>query len=94
MDATPNKAPRPLGLLAELTHRCPLGCPYCSNPLALEGRRKASANPWRATGLEWSTASPPPKHNFERTPRVSDEPYRYDPERGTFVTQEGTSHAE
>src|ERR1044072_358186 len=38
MDATPTKAPRPLGLLAELTHRCPLGCPYCSNPLALEGR--------------------------------------------------------
>lgn len=31
--------PRPLGLLAELTHRCPLGCPYCSNPLALEGRQ-------------------------------------------------------
>ena len=29
---------KPLGLLAELTHRCPLGCPYCSNPLALEGR--------------------------------------------------------
>ncbi len=28
----------PLGLLAELTHRCPLGCPYCSNPLALEQR--------------------------------------------------------
>src|SRR3954469_15770590 len=27
---------KPLGLLAELTHRCPLGCPYCSNPLALE----------------------------------------------------------
>ena len=30
--------PRPIGLLAELTHRCPLGCPYCSNPLALEPR--------------------------------------------------------
>ena len=29
---------KPLGLLAELTHRCPLGCPYCSNPLALEPR--------------------------------------------------------
>jgi len=29
---------RPLGLLAELTHRCPLGCPYCSNPLALDPR--------------------------------------------------------
>jgi pyrroloquinoline quinone biosynthesis protein E len=25
----------PLGLLAELTHRCPLRCPYCSNPLEL-----------------------------------------------------------
>ena len=30
--------PHPLGLLAELTHRCPLGCPYCSNPIALELR--------------------------------------------------------
>src|SRR5260221_11481067 len=29
---------RPLGLLSELTHGCPLGCPYCSNPLALEPR--------------------------------------------------------
>ena len=26
----------PVSLLAELTHRCPLQCPYCSNPLALE----------------------------------------------------------
>jgi pyrroloquinoline quinone biosynthesis protein E len=25
-----------MGLIAELTHRCPLQCPYCSNPLALE----------------------------------------------------------
>jgi pyrroloquinoline quinone biosynthesis protein E len=25
----------PLGLLAELTHRCPLHCAYCSNPLRL-----------------------------------------------------------
>ena len=25
----------PLGLIAELTHRCPLQCPYCSNPLDL-----------------------------------------------------------
>jgi PqqA peptide cyclase len=30
------RLPAPAGLLAELTHRCPLGCPYCSNPLALE----------------------------------------------------------
>jgi PqqA peptide cyclase len=26
----------PLALLAELSHRCPLRCPYCSNPLELE----------------------------------------------------------
>src|SRR4051794_9678170 len=31
-------APAPLGLLAELTHRCPLACPYCSNPLDLDRR--------------------------------------------------------
>lgn len=31
----PPPAP-PMGLLAELTHRCPLQCPYCSNPLELE----------------------------------------------------------
>src|SRR5712692_10247966 len=30
--------PKPLGLLAELTHRCPLGCPYCSNPLKHDPR--------------------------------------------------------
>jgi PqqA peptide cyclase len=28
-------AERPTTLLAELTHRCPLRCPYCSNPLDL-----------------------------------------------------------
>lgn len=38
--AEPGAAPlyTPLGLLAELTHRCPLGCPYCSNPLAFDAR--------------------------------------------------------
>lgn len=25
----------PIGMLAELTHRCPLQCPYCSNPAKL-----------------------------------------------------------
>src|SRR6478752_2063331 len=30
--------PAPIGLLAELTHRCPLRCPYCSNPLELDRR--------------------------------------------------------
>jgi PqqA peptide cyclase len=27
--------PRPYGLLAEITYRCPLHCPYCSNPVAV-----------------------------------------------------------
>ena len=26
----------PIGMLAELTHRCPLQCPYCSNPVKLD----------------------------------------------------------
>ncbi len=26
----------PIAMLAELTHRCPLSCPYCSNPIELE----------------------------------------------------------
>lgn len=31
--------PRPLALIAELTYRCPLRCPYCSNPLELDRYR-------------------------------------------------------
>ena len=31
-----NQILRPIGLLAELTHRCPLQCPYCSNPIDLD----------------------------------------------------------
>ena len=27
--------PAPIAMLAELTHRCPLSCPYCSNPMEL-----------------------------------------------------------
>ena len=34
----PSRPAPPVGLLAELTHRCPLGCPYCSNPTELESR--------------------------------------------------------
>src|SRR5258708_37394642 len=30
---------KPYALLAELTYACPLHCPYCSNPLALDGYR-------------------------------------------------------
>src|SRR5215470_3666673 len=33
-------APTPLALVAELTHRCPLHCVYCSNPLELTRREQ------------------------------------------------------
>ncbi len=45
----------------------------------LHGRR-ASANPWGATGLEWQTPSPPPEHNFEEIPHVDTSPYNYETE--------------
>jgi hypothetical protein len=40
----------PVGLLAELTHRCPLQCSYCSNPLELERVNK------ELTTEEWCSA--------------------------------------
>jgi pyrroloquinoline quinone biosynthesis protein E len=42
MATPPNPAipPGPLALIAELTHRCPLHCVYCSNPLELTAREK------------------------------------------------------
>ena len=40
-------APAPIAMLAELTHRCPLACPYCSNPLELEGvKTELSTQEW------------------------------------------------
>jgi len=39
---------------------------------------KASDNPWEATTLEWTTATPPPHDNFGgRTPVVNHGPYEY-----------------
>jgi cytochrome c oxidase subunit 1 len=39
--------------------------------------KRAGSNPWKATGLEWTTASPPPPDNFAVTPTVTEEPYQY-----------------
>jgi pyrroloquinoline quinone biosynthesis protein E len=37
----------PLALIAELTHRCPLHCVYCSNPLELQSRaNELSTEDW------------------------------------------------
>ena len=39
----------PIGILAELTHRCPLQCPYCSNPLELlKGNRELDTASWQS----------------------------------------------
>ncbi|MCO5064798.1 MAG: pyrroloquinoline quinone biosynthesis protein PqqE [Rhizobiaceae bacterium] len=37
----------PIGILAELTHRCPLQCAYCSNPLELlKANRELDTRQW------------------------------------------------
>ncbi len=37
-----------MGLVAELTHRCPLQCAYCSNPLALDDpKAELTTEEWR-----------------------------------------------
>jgi cytochrome c oxidase subunit 1 len=55
----------------------------------------AGDNPWGATGLEWQTPSPPPEHNFDVTPIVTEPPYNYptadspfadEPRKGVAVT--------
>ncbi|MEU3338008.1 pyrroloquinoline quinone biosynthesis protein PqqE [Streptomyces sp. NPDC002144] len=50
LPSTPRSSPSPSppwALLAELTHGCPLHCPYCSNPLELVRRsRELSAGEW------------------------------------------------
>jgi cytochrome c oxidase subunit 1 len=40
--------------------------------------KRAESNPWQATGLEWTTASPPPRDNFTTVPVVTSAPHQYD----------------
>jgi PqqA peptide cyclase len=39
-------APRPYALLAEITYRCPLHCPYCSNPTRTRSDQELTTNEW------------------------------------------------
>jgi cytochrome c oxidase subunit I len=44
---------------------------------SLRKPKDAGANPWKATGLEWTTQSPPLTENFTEVPTVTEEPYTY-----------------
>jgi len=55
--------------------------------------RPAGNNPFKATGLEWQTQSPPHPHNFETTPAVYFGPYEYGVENGLSIfTNENGDH--
>ena len=49
--STPEKKSKtliPYAMLCELTHRCPLSCPYCSNPVELELKsNETSTDLWK-----------------------------------------------
>lgn len=45
---------------------------------SLKYGKRAGPNYWKATGLEWTTQSPPETENFETTPEVVSEPYAYE----------------
>jgi cytochrome c oxidase subunit 1 len=47
--------------------------------------RRAPANPWGATGLEWTVPSPPPTFNFDEDPVVEEPAYNYKPGREVHV---------
>jgi cytochrome c oxidase subunit 1 len=53
--------------------------PLCYLLWSLRYAALAGANPWRASGLEWTTPSPPPTENFTVTPVVTEDPYHYRP---------------
>ena len=47
--------------------------------------KAAPANPWGATGLEWTVPSPPPTFNFDEDPVVNEPAYNYKPGREVHV---------
>ncbi|MEH7380900.1 pyrroloquinoline quinone biosynthesis protein PqqE [Bacillus sp. JJ1533] len=47
LESKKHKVQPPFSLLAELTHRCPLQCPYCSNPIEMAlMETELSTNDW------------------------------------------------
>lgn len=47
LDGNPVTPGLPMAMLAEITHRCPLACPYCSNPVELtRAQGELTADDW------------------------------------------------
>ena len=44
---------------------------------ALVRGKVAGDNPWDSRGYEWNTSSPPPKHNFDQTPIITQDSHMY-----------------
>lgn len=49
--------------------------------------KRATNNPWGATGLEWTTSSPPPPENFYEVPCVEHEAYDFEAIRDVILTE-------
>jgi len=45
--------------------------------IALRWGQKCEQNPWGSKGFEWLTASPPPTHNFDEIPTITQMPHDY-----------------
>ena len=70
--------------------------PFIANMVSsyLYGQRAVN-NPWLATGLEWTTTSPPPRDNFEVIPIVKRPPYDYgDPKYSVIEPPDYHHHSE
>jgi len=61
---------------------------------ALRYGRSSGPNPWGATGLEWTTPSPPTTFNFEETPVVTTEAYAYNLNENEQETTESSQEKE
>ena len=65
----------PLAVLAEVTHRCPMQCPYCSNPLELE---RSSTELGVVPGFGQVTLRRIGEHKVEaRTTELVDDPLQH-----------------
>ncbi len=74
----------PAGLLAELTHRCPLQCPYCSNPLELErSNTEFTADEWGETFRQAASIGALQLHLSGGEPTARRDLEEYSPMRST-----------